>query len=345
MSNPIGKPGKPVGELVGKLRLGFYPYTYARVSVMKGDLIKPIEWHRLLKMGVSEILVYMQNHGYKTEVDTISAQGNNGSDIALLEMALNKNLMRTLTKLRRISDEKLQHVLRIYLERYDMENFKTILRGKCANISQEEVEALLLPSVNYPDQYFENLIKKEKISDVVKSMPFKITDTQELFKLENDLDHVYYEHLLTLTSQLSGQGAALQQFVKAEMDILNIKMLLRLKKSGIEKKEVKKYLIHPSSFVLKLSERESLLDITRDLKRSNYIPKFVEEGDESELLKNIEINLDTALLKKEVKLMHQFPLTANVMLGFMFAKEIEVKNLKVLLKGKQLQLDEPYLEK
>jgi V/A-type H+-transporting ATPase subunit C len=59
----------------------------------------------------------------------------------------------------------------------------------------------------------------------------------------------------------------------------------------------------------------------------------------------LEIDLDTALLKKERLLMHQHPLTVSVILGFMLAKEIEVKNLKVLIKGKMLGLEEQYLEK
>jgi V/A-type H+-transporting ATPase subunit C len=66
---------------------------------------------------------------------------------------------------------------------------------------------------------------------------------------------------------------------------------------------------------------------------------------ESEMMTHAEIELDTTLLRKERLLMHQFPLTVNSIIGFMFAKEIEVKNLKVLVKGKKLGLDEEYLSK
>ena len=48
-----------------KLSLGKYPYTYARVSVMKGNLLKKEEYQKLLKMSLNEIISFLQNSEYK----------------------------------------------------------------------------------------------------------------------------------------------------------------------------------------------------------------------------------------------------------------------------------------
>ncbi len=341
-----------MSELHGKFWLGFDPYTYARVSVMKGELLKQQQWHSLLKMGTNEMLRYLQDANYRQEIDELGVEKR---DLTALEIALNKNLVRTFAKLKRISDEKLQKVLSLYLLRYDMENFKTIIRGKLSNISDEEVIQLLIPSVNCTKEFYTQLIKKENIMQIIKSFPFynllKLqkengNNNTELFEIENALDRYYFEELFELSNQLAGQGAALKEFIQAELDILNIKIVLRLKKEQFGLLEIKKHLIHPKKEISYLAEEESIRDIIKELNRMHYTQiKGDEANTEEELLIQLEIDLDTSLLKKEVLLMHQFPLTVNVMLGFMFAKEIEVKNLKILLKGKQLGLEESYLNK
>ncbi len=323
------------------LRLGFYPYTYARVSVMKSELIKAEKWHGMLKMGVNELLRVLQDGNYKSEIDELADKRN----LAALEMALNKNMMRTLAKLKRISDDKVQQVLQVYVLRYDMENFKTIIRGKATGISSDEIEQLLIPSINYPKEFFHELLKKEKVSDIVRMLPFEIAvkESNDLFVIENALDKVYVEKMIWLSSRLKGQGKAFKEFLDAELDIVNIKIMLRLKHEGMGKNEILKYVIHPRSAIARLIEKETVRDMVSALQRMKILT-FHESKSESELFTQAEIDLDTALLKKEVLLMHQFPLTVNVILGFMFAKEIEVRNLKVLLKGKQLGLEDSYLE-
>jgi len=326
------------------LRLGFYPYTYARVSVMKSDLIKPAEWHGMLKMGVNELLRMLQDGNYKTEIDELGADKR---DLTSLETALNNNMMRTLAKLKRISDEKVQEVLNVYVLRYDMENFKTIIRGKMTGISNEEIEQLLLPSINYSHAFFVDLLKKGSVGEIVQALPFEIDEresVQELdrFEIENKLDRIYADKLLSLSRRLGGQGKAFKEFLNVELDALNIKIILRLKHEGMDKKDIVRYVIYPRAEIAQLIEKQNVSEIIDALVKMKAI---VRSPLEAEQLTQAEISLDTALLKKEVLLMHQFPLTVNVILGFMFAKEIEVRNLKVLLKGKQLGLEEPYLER
>ena len=50
------------------------------------------------------------------------------------------------------------------------------------------------------------------------------------------------------------------------------------------------------------------------------------------------------LLRKENLLIHQHLLSANYILGYLFAKENEVRNLQIIFKGKSLALKPEYLE-
>lgn len=50
------------------------------------------------------------------------------------------------------------------------------------------------------------------------------------------------------------------------------------------------------------------------------------------------------LLEKSILLQHQHPLSIDIILGYMFAKEIETRNLRVIAKGKQLGLSNEFIE-
>jgi V/A-type H+/Na+-transporting ATPase subunit C len=333
---------------MNNLRLGFYPYTYVRVTVMKSELYKKQQWLTFLKMGVNELLRTLQDGAYKKEMSELADK----RDTTALELALQKNMMRTFAKLKRISDEKLQRVLSMYMQRYDMYNIKTIIRAKAAGISNEEITAFMSPSINHQPGFFNMLIQKESINEIVNALPYEIKEKSkikgethaDLFAIENKLDKFHLSQLTELSKKLKGQGKALAAFLAAEMDNTNIKIILRLLHEGMDKKKIKQYLIQPRQEIETLLDEEDILGIVKKLQKLRLIEKQ-DHKNEAEMLAHLEIDLDTALLKKESLLMHQHPLTVNVILGFMFAKEIEVKNLKTLLKGKQFGIDTALLER
>ena len=115
-----------------KLRLGKYPYTYARTAVMKSLLFRKPDYDKMLKMGFSEIAKFMQDSNYKKEISELAAS-HSGAD--LLELALNKNLAYTFKKLIRISPKELGAIIREYAKRKYIEDLKTIIRGKFTNMA------------------------------------------------------------------------------------------------------------------------------------------------------------------------------------------------------------------
>src|SRR3989344_909904 len=318
-----------------KLRLGFYPYAFARVSVMKSDLITCEMWEQYLKMGPQEILRSIVDKSYK-EISEVA----NTKDTAALEMALNKSMMNSFRKLHRISDEKLQKVIELYAQRYDIENVKTIIRGKIAGIPSADVEQLLLPSLNYPHSFFIELMKKETPQDILDTASFSVeTRTlRELSDFEHALDTYYMKMLLAFSDALCGQGKAFSNFITTEVMHLNLKIIMRSLREGKPSDEL---LIQPTSDVLSFAGSSSIEEFARALHKKNII----ETMPSGEIYADLEIALDNALLRKESLLIHQHPLTVNVMLGFMLLKEIEVKNLKIVLKGKLFGLHSQDIER
>lgn len=347
--------------MANSLRLGMYPYTYARVSAMKGKLLQKDDYQRLMKMGVHEIVRFIQETEYRKEIDELAATH---SGLQLIDIALHKNLARALIKIKRIAQGNLQIIFSVYLRRQDIRNIKTILRGKFTKADPTYVESLMLPVGDLKLGFLNKLIQKESIEDVMRELRFldqkkvqqalkQFKETNNLFALENVLDQHYYQEMIEFTQQMPEQGTLFRSYLGLEIDILNIKTLLRLKREETPVQEIEPYLLHPGN-KLKKEHLQKLLKITNmeDLlhRIGRYgFGKIIKETEEDYKAKKsligIEVALNRQLLQQITLMTHQNPLSIDVLIGFMLAKEVEIRNLKVLIKAKQAGLGEDFIEK
>lgn len=344
-------------ENPGKIKLKEYPYTYARISAMKAKLIKKDMYNKLMKMGMNDIIKFLQETEYRKEIDELASKGLN---VKLTEDALNMNMVRTFIKLKRISEDGgLSELISAYMMRGDIWNIKTILRGRHTRQKEDEIRELVLPIGRLDMAFFDDLIKKESVEDIAKSLKFinfghlakaipMYKEKKNLFEIENALDHDYYSYLIKFSERLPVQGRFFRDFVENEIDILNIKVLLRLKKSGADRKEIEKQLFYPgarlgSPMLKRLSGAEDTDAMLKMLQNAGY-GKMMKDVEKKESLIDIELKLNRYLLDRAILLLHQHPLSVDVIVGYMFAKEIEIKNLKTIIKGKQLGMNEDFIE-
>ena len=331
------------------IRVGFSPYTYARAAVMRSFLLKKEDYDRIMKMGPNEIIRFLQDSHYKKEFEEyhVSAAGTKAIDQALLS-----NLMNNFKKLYHISDAAMRKVLANYFWKYDIENIKIILRGKFAHLPSSEIELLLFDSVNFSKDFLHSLLQKMTVEEVVKSLSFlkkQNLHSEQLFEIENALDHYSLQTIINFAAHLTGQGKTMRHFLQLEAEITNIRTLLRFRSSGLaegksgisEKTLIEKYLINPSPLVKKLAAKKTVEEMVKELRKHKYT---LLTGEEKDLAAKLEIDLSVAVLRKSSLLVHQQLLSANYILGYLFAKEIEVKNLLTLIKGKKLDIAPEYLE-
>ncbi|NQV08804.1 ATP synthase A1 subunit C [Candidatus Woesearchaeota archaeon] len=343
-----------------KIKLGFYPYTYVRTNVMRSKLLKKEDYHKLMKMGIGEITRYLGESDYKKEIDELAATYS-GSDF--MEIALNKNLVSSFLKLKRISPDELNVLISAYLKRNDIWNIKTILRAKYAGEDEETVKRMLVAVGELDEEFLLNMFKKETIEDILRNIPFfqfkKIKPFFEKFKeknilvdIENALDKYYYKYLMDFTETLPEQGGLFKGFLESEVEVLNILMIIRLKKEGVNNEDIKNYLILTEDKIkdngflrlLNIEGIEAMPEKIQNRELAKVLETSIKKYKETKTLTHVESALYKYFLKKSILLLHQHPLSLDVILGYMFAKEIEVKNLKTLVKGKQLGMSEEFIE-
>lgn len=346
-------------EETKKLKLGFYPYTYARTAVMKSLLFRKEDYQKMLKMGFSEIAKFMQESNYKKEIDGL-AREYSGAD--LLELALNRNLANSFKKLMRISPYELGLLIREYAKRKDIEDIKTIIRGKFTGTDEKSILNSITAAGTLSFDFLVSLLKKETIEEVLKSSKMidfalfadglkNLKEKNNLVGVENALDKFYYSHLIQFSRILPREGALFRNFLLKEVEVLNTLTLLRLKKAKLGKEIIKEFIIPggrlSESRITALASLEDIGEVSRVLESTEYknaVLRGIEEFKKNDSLIKLETELYKHLLQQSILLLHQNPLSIDVILGYMFAKDIEVRNLKIIVKGKQLGLKEDFIE-
>ena len=326
---------------------------------MKSLLFKKEAYQKMIKMTFSEIAQFLQESHYKNEINALATE-HSGTD--LLELALNRNLADSFKKLIKISPSELNSVIMEYAVRKDIEDIKTILRGKFTNAPEKSIASSITSAGTLSMEFLTSLMKKDSIEEILKNnriVDFSLlkdglkdlNEKKTLASIENAFDKYYYKRLVKFSKLLPKQGALFRDFLAREVEILNILTLLRLKKSKFGKDVVKKFII-PSrrltSELLNWADMDDLDQILEALGKTEYkgaIEKGVEEFKKNGSLITLEIELYKYLLKQATMLLHRHPLSVDVILGYMLAKDCEVRNLRVLIKGKHLGLSDDFIER
>jgi len=339
-----------------KIKLGVYPYTYVRANVMRSLLIKREDYHKLMKMSLNGVTSYLQDSFYKKEIDKFAADY---SGIDLLEVALNANLASSFNKLRRISPPELRLLINIYAKRKDIDDIKSIIRVKYTGSGEKDMQKIVFAAGSLDYDFFLNLFRMDSIEEILKKnkiVPFtrleKAYQTFEKEKtlrdIETELDRYYYEQVFKFTKLLPESGKLFRNFLKSEIEIRNIMTLLRLYREKMDKEEIKKYTLFSGSLVndlIKSNDQRELIEKIAKSKYKEILKEGIEKFKNEDSLIDIEISLYNYLLNKSVLMLHQHPLSVDSILSYMFAKEIEIKNLRLLTRGKQLGLSEEFIEK
>src|SRR5437879_5935926 len=106
---------------------GNYPYVTARVRAKKAALLSPDVYERMLQMEIPQIARVIGEGAYKAEVLALASRA---SGVDLIELATSRNLAAVFTQIIGFSEGELRQMIGWYLDRFDVQNIKTIVRGK-----------------------------------------------------------------------------------------------------------------------------------------------------------------------------------------------------------------------
>ena len=330
------------------------PYTYARTTAMRSLLIPKSKYPQFLKMSIAEISVYLSETEYKNE---ISELGVELSGIELIEQVLHRNFTNTIQKLKRISPEEYRSLIDTHLLHYDIDNLKTLIRAKFYKISDKEAMKLIFPVSILSQKAIELLIKKDSIEELLKSLPYNLKKaypryrelkTKDLINIETMLDEIYFEELISFTKRLPEDAKLFKEFIYILVETANILTFFRLLKENMDIKDISQHMLflgYCGPLLTKLVKAKTKEERVRIIEKSRYngfiSPKDIEDNGS---LIPLEIALYRFTFNKVMHFSHQAPLSVYSILSYLFAKEIEIMNLKKILKAKILGISAEKVE-
>lgn len=220
--------------------------------------------------------------------------------------------------------------------KYEYHNIKVLLKGKFLN---KDFSDILIPIGRMDIVKFKNIIIENDYSDLTKTMRLGIEETITRFNLTKDsqlidmiLDMYMFEELREIAQELNDKF--ITKYIKAQIDLTNIRTLLRVKNQNKERDFLQRALIKGG-----IIDIDTLISLFNDA--ASNIPVKLSHTDYYEILKNnttyeggvLEKSMDNYIMKlmKDAKMI---PFGMEPIIAYIYAKETEIKVIRIIMVGK-----------
>ena len=328
--------------------LSMFPYTYpnARVRARIGRIFDDKQFQEIIEAeDIEEVKNYLRGYpDYAKYIDQYP-----------LEKALDTQLAENYDLVARITPENSRAAFKFLLKKWDIRNIKSIIIAKEAGLSPEETMDLVVPFGDLADN-LDTLIDADSINEVLSALEGTeytplledaiptYQETGMLLPLEASLDKYLLENLLrTVSTPEDDNTSYLKNYVGNMVDGSNLKIILRAKVDGLKFEDIEPYMISDGyqirEWKLKdLMEAEDVAGVISGLEGTDYAPILAEAMatyNETGSIGAFESALDKHVdeTAKKIALKNQFGI--GPMIGFLSKKEKEIKNLKIIVRGKR----------
>lgn len=327
-----------------------YEYLNARVRHLKAKLLRPEQFQQLLGLRtLDEFIQALAETDYGPEIERSSVQF---SGYALVEDALVQHTQRVFRHLYDIAFDEAKALIRLLLERFEVFNLKTILRGFHVGADPEETARSLFPTILYPTAFYQELLKREGVAAVVdylmavgnrfykplaQALP-EYEASRKLTVLESALDAFYFGSAReTLQERASESARIVRRLIGTEVDVLNLVYAMRVVEAGVESDEKYRYIL-PGGERLKEPQVRDLLaspdkeSLLRKLQETPYA-RVLGELDETLSAGELQERLEAWLYSENCRFDPGRFFDIQPVAAFIWRVNVEVTNLRVIASG------------
>lgn len=339
-----------------RVDLSDYGYVNARVRGMRAHLLTKDFFTRLVETENFEALhSTLEQTVYRREISEAILVNPDRPDY---DQALNVNLVASLKKILDATGGEPRRLVSLLYTRYDLQNVKTIFRGKKGNATPGEIINTLVPVGNLSMAELEPIAREREIHGILelmqalsikyakplaKAFPEYLKHDKDLSVLELALDRFHYEDAMRQLKGRDRNTDMVRQMFIAEIDKHNISTLVRIRGIRLDDEEVQDLRIpggtlSPEQFL----ELDRLGDIVRivgeypDPVYRKVLEKALYEYQEMDVVA-FDRELEHELLKEGAGMSNVDVLGIGVTIGYMWSKYNEIINLRVVLKGKMIE--------
>src|SRR5437667_3132399 len=327
---------------------GNYPYGTARVRAKKAALLSADVYERMLQMEIPQIARIIGEGAYKAEVLALASRA---SGVDLIELATSRNLAAVFAQIIGFSEGELRQMIGWYLDRFDVQNIKTIVRGKRFGASSSEILEDLVAAGSMKESFLQALVELPTLDEIfdrlegtiyaqaLAALGKRASEVERWNEWEDNVTERYYESLLFVVPERTEGTRLMREFVRREVDIVNLKTLLRLWAS--------KATLRYDPFVdggLEIPKAELAEMISLDLNGlTARLRDYALTEDLAAQIKELQALGVGSLVRSVEKLhlleagryAHVHPLSVLPILDYIVRKDREVQNLRIIARGKE----------
>jgi V/A-type H+-transporting ATPase subunit C len=313
-----------------------YGYATARIKVLETRLLTEARLRQLLEArGAAEALRMLK------EVPPYGELAEDITDPSNFEVVLERARTEVLELIRKIAPEPTAFLFTA--SKYDFINLKAILKER---LTKNKLERELVK---------EGLASIEQLKDLVHSgisEVFPIEYTQAVDEATRvyeasgnpqDIDVIIDRYRFIISSKIASRSKSefLKGLIELTIDLENLKILLRLKRQGRSEKEIDKFLLAGGEL-----EIEELVQVYRNPLDSwgellsAYYRHFISEA-QSRAIDKVADDLIMKYIRDRTKYVSS---GIEPLVGYIIAKETEIKNLRIIFSGKLYNIPQERIE-
>lgn len=335
---------------------GDYGYGNARVRGMRARLMRGDALERFIETpDLQHLIQELMQTEYAPDLEEVLIAGRTSD---LVDVALRRNVVRTYRKVLGFLNEEAHGIVTTLLGRWDVFNIKTVLRGKHCGLASEEIAMGLFPVGALSQVDLDGLLMQSDVRGVVDTagtweLPqapamrqgyVEYQKSGELADLELGLDRYYSEWAAHRLWRRGSNYAIARRIITMQTDILNLVMVFRAARESLEPQQSAAYFLHGGKDVgfdlyQRLTALADIDEIIDGLKGTPY-HKVCDEAAlrylETTSVAVFERALEDYFTRKVVALGGTDPLGIGIPLAYLWSKQNEVTNLRIVVKGKDV---------
>lgn len=334
---------------------GDYGYANARIRGMRSRLFaRPFLEGLIETPDIKRLVQDLSDTEYGPDLEEMLIHG---IDAGTVDAALKNNMVRTFGKVTGFLGEDAEYLVGTLLGRWDVFNVKTILRAKRMHIEIEELRDGLLPVGRLLSQVdLDALAMAEDVKAVVDTIatwglsltvPLRegfteFAKTGDLASMELALDQHYAQWATRRLARRGVNTRMARKVLATQIDVGNLVMVFRLQKADAQAVYAEQYFISggASISVELYQELAAMSDVDEVLNKLRSTPYGRALDDvaivylEHNSISVFERALEDLLMRRTLGLGRGDPLGVGVAISYLWAKQNEITNIRIIVKGK-----------
>lgn len=337
-----------------------YGYANARIRGMRSRLLTRSFMDELIATpDITAFIQVLNETEYAPDLEETLIHGRTAASV---DEALKLNMIRTYQKVLGFLNDEAAYIVTTLLARWDVFNLKTILRGKQMHLTHEEISEGLLPAGQLTMIDLDALALGEDVRAVVDTaitwgLPFASTLREGFAKFQQsgnlaDVELAVDRYYADWASQRFARGGAnlalARRILGIQIDTTNLVMVMRLQQADTESIPPEQFFLEGGASIgpalytelAKLSDIDEVLDRLRGTPYGQLLDDVAVRYIEENSLSVFERALEDYLVRRAMSLGIGDPLGTGVGIAYLWAKQNEITNLRIIVKGKAVGMPE-----